>query len=349
MPKPDDPNAPPDNITISQFAGVKNTVAPERLQPGELERARNVDIDDARQLRRRRGYTLKSAGSYHSLFRADHGLVYGVKNGALGRIEPNYSFITIASGVGSRPLAYVHLGDYIYFSSEVTSGKFEHHTNTPAPWGAVAAEKMWLSPVVNPTSTLPPIKGKSYMRPPLASILAYFNGRIYLAVDNIVWFTELYLYDWVDDVKGYLPFENDVKVLAAVADGLYVGTETAVWYLSPTEGGMKRVQVANYGAIKGSAQQVPSNLIPDQLQQQTKGGTLILTKQGLCIGMDGGNFLNLMQTTVIFPDAVRANSLFRTQDGVNQYISVVDSGGSPASAARIGDYVDAEIRRFQGA
>jgi hypothetical protein len=27
----------------------------------------------------------------------------------------------------------------------------------------------------------------------------------------------------------------------------------------------------------------------------------------------------------------------------------MDSGGTPASTTRIGDYVDAEIRRFQGA
>ena len=112
---------------------------------------------------------------------------------------------------------------------------------------------------------------------------------------------------------------------------------------------MKRVQVANYGAIEGSAQQVPSNLIPDQLMTQTRGGTLIMTKQGLCIGMDGGNFINLMQTKVIFPDVLRANSLFRSQDGANHYVCVADSGGTPASNARIGDYVDAEIRRFQGA
>ena len=78
------------------------------------------------------------------------------------------------------------------------------------------------------------IKGKLLKPPPLATIITYFNGRIYLAVGNTVWFTELYLYDWVDSVKGFLPFENNVTVLTAVSDGLYVGTETAVWYLSGT-------------------------------------------------------------------------------------------------------------------
>ena len=338
-----------DSIVFNQFSGLKNTVTRERLQKGELEVAKNVDIDDVGQLHRRRGYTLKGSGNYHSLFRADHGLVYVVKNGNLGRLEPNYSFVQIAAGVGNEPLAYVHLQDMIYFSSPDTSGKFSHLTNIPSPWGALAAEKMWLSPVVNPVEGLPPIKGKLLQRPPLATALAYFNGRIYLASGRDVWATELYLYDWVDSVKGYLPFENDVKVLAAVADGLYVGTETAVWYLSGPFNEMRRVQVANYGAIPGSAQAVPSNLIPDELSRDTRGGTLIMTKQGLCIGMDGGQFVNLMQSRVIFPDAVRANSLFRMQDGVNHYLCVADSGGTPASSARIGDYVDAEIIRFQGA
>lgn len=348
MAKP--PEAPTDNITFNQFSGLKNTVTRERLQPGELERAQNVDIDDMGQLRRRRGYTLKSSGSYHSLFRADHGLVFGVKNGNLGRINLDYSFLTIASNVGNNPLTYVHVNDNIYFSSISTSGKFDHITNVPSPWGAVSAQNMWLSPVVNPVEGLPPVAGELLVKPPLATIMAYFNGRIYLAVGNTLWATELYLYDWVNATKGYKMFENNITVLSPVSDGLYVGTETAVWYLTGSNfAEMRRVQVATYGAIRGSAQVVPANLIPDQLSQSTKGGTLIMTKQGLCIGMDGGQFVNLMQTKVIFPDVLNSNSLFRMQDGANHYVCVADSGGTPASNTRIGDYVDAEIRRFQGA
>lgn len=344
-----DQPAPTDNISFNQFSGIKNTVTSERLQPGELERARNVDIDDLGQLHRRRGYQLKVAGNFHSLFRANHGVVYGVKNGDLGRIDPDYSFHTIVSGVGALPLAYAHVGDNIYFSSSVTSGQFNHVTGVPAPWGAVAAEQMWLSPVVNPTPTLPPIKGKTLMRPPLATDLVYFNGRIYMAVDNVVWATELYLYDWVDAVMGYQPYEAPVTALAPVTDGFYVGTETGVWFQTGVFNEMRRIPTGNAGAIRGSVVQLPTNLIPDQYANNTKNAILMLTQQGLCLGMDGGNLINLTQTKVVFPEAIRVNSLFRSQDGVNQYIGVADSGGSPASSARIGDYVDAEIRRFQGA
>lgn len=344
-----DQPAPSDNITFAQFTGLKNTVTPERLQPNELEIAKNVDIDDALQVHRRRGYQLRAAGSYHSLFNANHGAVYGVKDDVLGQIHPDYSFQPIASNVGSFPLAYVHVGNTIYFSSQVTSGKFDHVTNTPSPWGDLTPQQMWLSPVVNPTPTLPPIKGKTLKRPPLCTAMTYYNGRIYMASGHEVWATELYLYDWVDSVKGFLPYDAEVTALATVTDGFYVGTETGVWFSTGPFNEMRRISAQNSGAIRGSVVQLPPQLIPDQYANSTKSAVLILTQQGLCLGLDGGNLINLTQTRVVFPEAIRVNSLFRSQDGVNQYIGVADSGGSPSSNARIGDYVDAEIRRFQGA
>ena len=75
---------------------------------------------------------------------------------------------------------------------------------------------------------------------------------------------------------------------------------------------------------------------------------MFLAKTGLCAGFNGGQSFNLTQNTMVFPDASNAAALFRRQDGVNSYVAVADSGGTPSSNARIGDYVDAEIRRFQG-
>lgn len=347
MPKPEDDK--PDSITFGQFTGIKNTVARERLTITDLERAINVDLDNAGQLKRRRGYRKMLSGNCHSMFTSNHGSVYVVKDGNLCLLNPDFTTRTIVSGVGIQPLAYVHVNDTIYFSSSVTSGKFNHDTLVPSPWGAVAAEKMWLSPVVNPTPTLPPIKGKSLMRPPLATALAYYNGRIYMAVGKAVWVTELYLYDWVDDVKGFTPYEADVTVLASVTDGLYVGTETGVWFQTGPFNEMKRVAAVSSGALPGSAVQVPPHLIPDPFVMSTKSAIMLMTQDGVCLGMDGGNMTNVSQDRVVLPKAAKANALFRSQDGVNQYIGVADSGGSPVSSARIGDYVDAEIRRFQGA
>ena len=347
------PQAPPavDSVTIQQFGGLRNTITAERLEPGDFETAENIDLDDAGQVHRRRGYTLVSAGNYHSIFETRRA-VYGVKNAALGVVNPDYTFTSLLSGVGSEPLAYVQVGDNVYFSSPLTSGVIAED-GTVSAWGAVVDAGQWISPVVNPTDTLGAIRGRQLGAPPMASALAYLNGRIYLAHDRDVWATELYLYTLVDKTRNFLRFEADITVLGAVSDGLYVGTQDAVWFLGGAFREMKRIQVSQYGALPGSLVYVPAGMVSPEMVRTANGespdAVLFMTSSGLIAGLDSGVTRNLTQDRMLFPDARSVAALFRRQDGVNQYIGVVDSGGTPQTAARIGDYVDAEIRRFQGA
>ena len=111
------------SIVLSKFAGLVNTVAPERLDPNELAVAINIDIDDRDQIHRRRGYKRKITGDCHSLFTANDGTTYGVVNNNLCIIRPNYSTVVLKAGLNSDPaagldpLCYVQVGDTIYFSS----------------------------------------------------------------------------------------------------------------------------------------------------------------------------------------------------------------------------------------
>ncbi len=336
-----------DSAVFAGFKGVKNTVEAVRLGADELERARNLDIDDAGQARRRRGYTRVAEGSYHSLFTNADGAVYGVKDGTLGLIRPDWSFEALAPGAGDERVSFAQVGDDVYFSSRVVSGIIDAG-DTISPWGAQVSPGTWLSPVVNPTSTLPEVAGKMLGTPPLAHDIAYFNGRIYLASERTLWATELYLYRYVDKTRNFLQFESDITAIGAVTDGLYVGTRDALWFLSGAFGEMRRIRALTHGVLPGSMVRVPASLILPN-QSVTRDAVMAMTDGGLCACQDGGMVYNLTQTTVLFPEAVDAAAMFRQQDGINQYVGVLNSAGTPASTARIGDYVDAEIRRFQGA
>lgn len=337
-----------DSVVLQKFAGLKNTVTEERLTPAQLAKAINIDIDDAGQIRRRRGATQVAEGNFHSVF-SDEDRVIGVRDGFLGIIYPDYSFKAIKSNIGSAPICYVKVGDKIYFSSQLYSGVI-NEDDTVSPWGQQSSENMWLSPVVNPTSTYDEIRGKFIGAPPVATSLAYFNGRIYMANGSDVWATELYLYDYVDKTRNYLSFESEVTVIGAVTDGLYVGTKTAVWFMSGAFSQMQRILMMKSGALPGSLVSVPGELVNPQIpidqQAPSKTAVLFLSTVGLCAGLDNGVCYNLTQNEVLFPAADNVAAMFRRQDGINQYVGVADSAGSPASAARIGDYVDAEIRRF---
>jgi hypothetical protein len=338
---------------LSKFAGIKNTVTLERLKPSEFSVGGNVDVDDEGQVHRRRGYTRVASSPFSSLFNADSGRVYGVKDGTFGIINPDYSFISLLAGIGDAPLAYVQVGGTIYFSSVYNSGQVDIYTNEIKPWGVVGGASMWLSPVVNPTTTLAPIQGKLLHAPQRAKFLTYYNGRIYMAVGNVLWATELFLYNYVDATRTYMTFENEITGLGTVTDGIYVGDETDVWFLTgPTFAEFKRQMVMSEGVIPGSMILVSGELAdPHNMDQpvEAKDALLFLTIHGLCIGQDSGHAFNLTQNHIWFPNAVSAAATWRRQDGVNQYLGVLDSQGTPSEGVRIGDYCDATIIRGTGA
>lgn len=357
-PQPQQQDAPPPDpsVTLSKFSGLKNTVEAERLTQEELEIAINVDIDDAGQIHRRRGRTRVSTGNFSSLYTTSGGYVLAVKNGNLGIINPNYSFRALAAGFPTDPLAYVEVGPTIYFSSRTRAGKIDLNAFTVSNWGTTP--DLWLSPVVNPTATLPPIRGRLLGKPPLATILGYYNGRIYLATGRTVWATELFLYDYVDKTRTYWFFEADVTMLGVVSDGIYVGTTSGLYFLTgPTFDEMKRTPCGGSGVIPGSMAYIPQEVanagladIPVGRRQDTdiKVSIMFLTHNGLCGGEDGGVTYNFTEDKFVFPTAESAVGAFRRQQGVNQYLAVTNSGGSPAASARIGDYVDATIVRGGG-
>lgn len=353
MTAPTPPTDAVPSVTLQEFKGLNNTVAPERLAPGELVRAVNIDIDDTGHVRRRRGATRLSPGAFHSLFEAEDTTLYVVKDGVLGRLLPNNAVVSLNTVVGERRVAYVQVGQHIYFSSGATSGVI-YPNDQVGPWGSPNGQNVWVSPVVKPTETLPDSRGKLLGPPPVASHLAYFNGRIYLATGSTLWATELYLYHFVDKTRNFQQYESNITMVEAVGNGLFVGTESAVYFLSGTFGEMRRDTVMRVGVVPGSVVKIPAEAAsPPQLREngisQTRPALLFMTSDGLCLGLDSGSCYNLTERQMVFPEMQSIAAMYRQQDGMGQYVAVANAGGTPISTARIGDYVDAEIRRFTGA
>lgn len=338
----DNPNAP---IFLQEFAGLVNTKSAERLSPADLQVARNIDIDDVKQVHRRRGYERKDTRAWHSLVTVADGRTFGITEGALYRIYPDYA-VTLIASVGTKRHCFVEVGETLYGNSEDSQFKLDLVTETVSGWGALDGNGQWLSPVLNPTATLGEVAGKLLRNPPRAEYMTYFNGRIYMAAGNVVWTTELYQYDYVDATKNYFMMEGEVTGLGTVGEGIYVGTTKGTFFCRGTLNEMRKNPVVPDPCVAGSM--VPGNPT-DFPETGSKLAVLFLTSGGLCVGLDAGVCKNLTTNRFWFPDAVSANAVYRIQDGISQYIGVVNSGGAPSSSARIGDYVDAEIRRFQGA
>lgn len=355
MPAPDANAQPPESITLDKFDGLKNTISRERLGPADLVSAVNVDIDDAGQISRRRGYTQVATGNFHSPFNTYYGKVLIVASGMLSVLHPDYSVQNIVPIIGSDPsqgeppLAYAQVGGTVYYSGLACSGQIDLETLDASPWGS--EPDLWLSPVVDPTSTLPAVAGRLLSRPPNATALAYYNGRIYLASGRTLWATDLYSYNFVDKNAGYKFFEAPITMVGAVGDGVYVGTEEGLWFLDgPNWSQMKRRRVMDSPVVPGSMAMIPGELgnppqVPPGADTPAHVSLMFMTASGVCVGGDGGEVTNITESKFFFPTSVSAAALYRRQDGANAYVAVTQNGGTPSNSAAIGDYVDAVLVR----
>lgn len=342
-----DPNEPPESLTVAAFSGMKNIVDPERLQPGELERATNIDLDDVGQARRRRGYTQRLSGTCHSVWTAPDGRLFVVRDGQLGLVDAGWNFTGLGSYVGMDHLSYAEAGGEIFFSSRTASGIVDAD-NGVSPWGANAAEATWLSPVTRPTETLGAIRGKLLGPPPLAHEIGYWRGRMWLASGNVLWATELYLYRYVDKTRTFFQFEGDITMIAPVDDGIYLGTDKGLYFLSGTLAELKREKLMSSRVVPGSKVFAPTSQTHPLAASQPmpeSDSVLFVTDDGICVGVPGGRCYNLTQKSMMLPKADSGAGLFRVDSGVSAYVAALDSGGDPATNARIGDYVDASIVR----
>ena len=341
------PPEPPESIILGQFRGIRNTVSRERLTPEELERAKNIDIDDAGQARRRRGFALKLSGNCHSL-RNIGGRVLGVKDTLLGVVNPNFTFVSLGLTAGNERLSYTQVDQTTYFSSSAVSGKLIG--DTVSRWGASTDGGTWISPVLTPTATLGEVFGQRITAPPMATLIAAYSGRIYLAAGKYLWATELYLYDYIEPTKNFLQFESDITLLVAMSDGLYVGTEAALYFLKGSlSQGFRQDRVVESPVLRGSDAMLPSTDIHPSAQQGVlpEGMAVVfMTEKGVFAGFDGGTVFDITRAKVKFPKAVSAAVLYREDSGGTSYVAVTDSDGGPAGNARIGDFADAEIVRF---
>lgn len=339
------PQEPSESLVVGVFDGIRNTVAPERLGVRDLEVARNVDVDDAGQVRRRRGFEQVLAGDFHSLHTTPDGRSFCVRDNQLTFIRPDLSTQTLAF-VGASPLAYLSIGETVYFTSAAVSGKIAPDL-TILPWGQEGGDGLWLSPVARPTETLGAVAGQLLRAPPLAEWMTLHNGRIYLAEGAVLWATEMHLFDYVDATRTFFQYEAPITGLQACGEGFYVGTTEAVYFCSGPLRELRRQLVVNAPCVPGSMINVASDHVraAGDPALQYRDAILFTTPDGVIAGFEGGFCRNLTKDRVMLPPAQRSAAFARMQDGMHHYVAVMQGPPGTVSAAAVGDHIDVEIIR----
>jgi hypothetical protein len=290
---------------ISNFysgtSGLNNKVSPHRLPLMEngvatLVDSNNVLVDQSGEAISRRGTSLLEAGSFHSFCKTSGGF-YVVKeranDAALYKASVNLSdgSISTLSGIrdgltkGKRVCYSEPLDDKVYYGNGVEHGFLQNDTSFLWP--------------INEWSVTD--RNETMVATPIGSHIGILSGRIILAVNDEIVFTEYGLPGLVDNARGRVRFESNIRMISCVQSGVYVSDASSVYFLmgnNPQE--WKMTKVLDYPAKEFGAHQDlidPSLLGIDSIQLSC----LFATEKGPVIGFPDGNVLNLISKKMELP------------------------------------------------
>ncbi len=181
---------------------------------------------------------------------------------------------------------------------------------------------------------------------PTGDLIAYYNGRIYVADGDTLYASEPHSYTWFRTERDYIRFESNITVVMPVETGIYVGTENHLHYLGGSDlvsfnQDMKEIcQPVKYSHIK-----IPSGYIRIE---NTPGGPkwLFTANEGIFVCMNNGVVFNVTSEHVAFPNGLQGAAGFIQKDGINKYVSLIkDADNSDNEKGSFSDLVTADVIR----
>jgi hypothetical protein len=285
------------SIPIEKFLGVDNLNPEFNVPVNQLLQGINVDVDNLNRAKRRQGYISRVAGNFHSAWN-DHLRVYTfcVQGLEIKRIKSDFTLETIVSGLSSSDaMSFIEIArDMIVYSNGIDIGQIVN-----------GRSQSFTSPL------------QSYQSQPIPSkLLSWLNARLYMAVADVLWFTDAYTFN-VDKRFGFFQFSSDITLLAAVRDGLYVSDREKTYFVKNDP--PSKIEVFDYPAIQDTFQFTHTDLLG--LEGIPKGLVIIwISAEGVNVGGNGGVAINVTREHYNVVDAVRGKGIIREENGTHRYV-----------------------------
>lgn len=293
------------SITYGRFLGTFNRIAGDGAAALKarrdtrdataifLKESPDFDIDEFAKPGMRKGRSLVSANRYHSLPRSGEPML-GVRGGNLYLLQAEPVFReTFLAAVGDMPMSYADFLGRRYMTND---GIIRYYADGT------------LQSIPDPS--------ERYMRPlPPGHIIRKWNNRLLLGKFNMVAWSEVGAdyYDTRSDRSFWkLGASGRVTMIEPVTDGCYVSDESRVYFVrgdDPTD--VQFETVSDAGAWEGSAFPAVDVKIEQQDQKaHFKQAVYWCSKNGVFVGGDSGQVINLTEDWYIMPTADRGAGVF---------------------------------------
>jgi hypothetical protein len=278
-------------VWFRQSQGLATKIDPSRIQYDQktgvlhLSEAFNIDFDFTGAIFRRKGYELNTSGNFHSLFWGGGDCVV-VKNDVLSLLAEDLSTTQIRSGLAPNRLSYCQMGDSIVYMNGFQSAVVKNGINYD---------------YTMPPETHYPDQTRVYNNPPVGHIVRSYAGRIWIAVNNTLIYSEPFGPNLFRLSVNYIPFPARITMIAPVRNGLVVSTTSKIYFmLGSNPKDMTQTVLAHYPVIEGTDAEVDGITIaagkisPLPMQMFT-------TTNGICVVTTEGELHNLTYQTLEYP------------------------------------------------
>ena len=289
--------------TMEKFLGINNVDNSTRLVPliinheyvYSLQQANNMDIDNTYGLSSRSGYSgILSGLDIHSL--SDDAPGFFVDDDTLKKLNIDYSVISLRSGLtsGAR-MSYTPFNNRIYYTNGYEIGYIQSIVDYP---------------LVDPA-----LEFKLPL--PAGQFIEYFMSCLYVAVGKKLYISDP-LCDYYDVRTGYRIFNEQITMLRAVDDGLYV-SDDRIWFVKGKGNeDFERIEVYSHRAISYTDVRINSQ----DMNNEMKGNMVIWTgENGICIGNNDGVVVNLTESRYTFTPTNQGAGFIRSENNVRHYIN----------------------------
>jgi hypothetical protein len=181
---------------------------------------------------------------------------------------------------------------------------------------------------------------------PPGHILRYYNGRLYVASDNLIFYSDPQVYGRCKISSNFMNLASRVTMIEPVGEGLYVSTSTEVFYVAgggPSKD-MTLTRVSETPAVEGSSKIVKPEVLGIDGISGDSDVAVWFTNAGWVAGLPNGTVQYLTRDRLALPEYSQATTLLRMVDGMSQLITIPRGNGVDASAFA-SDSMEAEIVR----
>ena len=189
-----------------------------------------------------------------------------------------------------------------------------------------------------------PLKSFNMKPAPLGSIVRYYKGQLYVAKDNILWYSSPFSMKWFNLQSDFFVMENKITEVMPVESGIWIGTERGLYYLSGDSPNTMKLTLLEPVAVVGGTgvKIIGAYLFIEKTPLGYKW--LVTTDKGIFVCFNKGVTLNLTEANVVFPEANAGISTFIQGDGINRYVTLLEEK-KPSNNASASDIVTATVIR----